>query len=275
MRRYLEIPIIIVLAGLTFALIINNAEGLLVIPRLALSLLFLLYIPGFLIQQTLFPRRAGLDGVERFSLSVGISLAIIPPAALILDALPAGITLPAILAAEAVILTVTLLLYTAKRMLTADDPAVKPAEPKTMSRSGKVLAGGFLLLMLAFAIMALIMISRLQPAYTEFYLLGEQGQAQDYPREVTQGGEIQVRVGVENHEGTATTYRIAAVLDQTVLSQNDGFILQPNQVYIEDMILRIDTPASDASIQLLLFRADETTPYRTLRLWLRVDHAGE
>jgi uncharacterized membrane protein len=275
MRRYLEIPVIIVLAGLTFALIINNAEGLLVIPRLALSLLFLLYIPGFLIQQTLFPRRAGLDGVERFSLSVGISLAIIPPAALILDALPAGITLPAILAAEAVILTVTLLLYTAKRMLTADDPAVKPAEPKTMSRSGKVLAGGFLLLMLAFAIMALIMISRLQPAYTEFYLLGEQGQAQEYPREVMQGGEIQVRVGVENHEGTATTYRIAAVLDQTVLSQNDGFILQPDQVYIEDMILRIDTPASDASIQLLLFRADETTPYRTLRLWLRVDHAGE
>jgi len=56
--------------------------------RLLLGILFVLFIPGYWMVTALFPRDDAIDGIERIALSIGLSIAIVPPIALILDRLP-------------------------------------------------------------------------------------------------------------------------------------------------------------------------------------------
>jgi hypothetical protein len=66
------------------------------ILRLVLGSAFALYLPGSVLIQFLFSKTKELDGLERFALSVGLSLAIIPLIGLLLSYLPWGIRLVSI-----------------------------------------------------------------------------------------------------------------------------------------------------------------------------------
>ena len=57
--------------------------------------IFVLFIPGYVSTEALFPGR-GLDSIERLALSVGLSLALVPLVGLLLNFTPWGITLNAI-----------------------------------------------------------------------------------------------------------------------------------------------------------------------------------
>ena len=87
----------IILLGLILVGLI--AAGVQVLPaplpmlRLLLGLAFVLFVPGYTLQAALFPRQDDLDGPERLALSFGLSIAVIPPIALVLDKLPWGIRL--------------------------------------------------------------------------------------------------------------------------------------------------------------------------------------
>lgn len=54
---------------------------------------FVLFIPGYVTVQALFPSSRDLDDIERFALSIGLSLAITPLIGLLLNYLPWGIRL--------------------------------------------------------------------------------------------------------------------------------------------------------------------------------------
>ena len=56
--------------------------------QIPLSLVFILFIPGYLLQAFLFPYRGDLDGMERVGLSLGISVAVNSILALIIDRSP-------------------------------------------------------------------------------------------------------------------------------------------------------------------------------------------
>lgn len=55
--------------------------------------IFVLFIPGYVTVQALFPRGRDLDEIERVALSIGLSLAITPLIGLLLNYLPWGIRL--------------------------------------------------------------------------------------------------------------------------------------------------------------------------------------
>jgi len=58
---------------------------------------FILFTPGFGLVQLLFASRRELDSIERFALSVGLSLALVPLVGLLLNFSPWGIRLDPIL----------------------------------------------------------------------------------------------------------------------------------------------------------------------------------
>ena len=64
-----------------------------VIFRWILGLVFVLFLPGYATVQALFAGRRELDDIERFALSVGLSLAITPLVGLLLNYTPWGIRL--------------------------------------------------------------------------------------------------------------------------------------------------------------------------------------
>lgn len=65
----------------------------LVALRWVLGSVFVLFIPGYVTVEALFPKSRELDGIERFALSVGLSLALVPLIGLLLNYTPWGIRL--------------------------------------------------------------------------------------------------------------------------------------------------------------------------------------
>ena len=65
-----------------------------------LGLTWVLFVPGYCLMAALFAREEDLDGVARLGVSIGLSVALVPVQALILDRLPWGIRPWPILVAE-------------------------------------------------------------------------------------------------------------------------------------------------------------------------------
>ena len=82
--------------------------------RYALGSLFVLYLPGFALIESLFPRRGDLSPLERLALSIGLSLALVPLVGLLLNYTPWGIRLNPVFASLA-LLTVALAATAAAR----------------------------------------------------------------------------------------------------------------------------------------------------------------
>jgi hypothetical protein len=65
----------------------------LVAVRWVLGSVFVLFLPGYVTIEALFPKARDLDTIERFALSVGLSLALVPLVGLLLNYTPWGIRL--------------------------------------------------------------------------------------------------------------------------------------------------------------------------------------
>ncbi len=68
-----------------------------IVFRWVLGTILVLFLPGYAAIQALFPSGKELDGIERFALSVGLSLAITPLIGLLLNYTPWGIRLDPIM----------------------------------------------------------------------------------------------------------------------------------------------------------------------------------
>jgi len=75
------------------------AEFPFAILRWTLGSVFVLFIPGYVTVEALFPKGRELDSIERFALSVGLSLALVPLVGLLLNYTPWGIRLTPIVIA--------------------------------------------------------------------------------------------------------------------------------------------------------------------------------
>ena len=84
-----------VAASLMTVLVIYTlpSELPLVAVRWVLGSVFVLFLPGYVTVEALFPKGRELDGIERFALSVGLSLALVPLVGLLLNYTPWGIRL--------------------------------------------------------------------------------------------------------------------------------------------------------------------------------------
>jgi len=65
--------------------------------RIILGLPLVLFLPGYSLIASLFPRKDELDGIERIALSFGLSIAIVPLLGLALNYTPFGIRLSPVL----------------------------------------------------------------------------------------------------------------------------------------------------------------------------------
>jgi len=83
---------LIVLTVLSVFLIPSEAVSIAYI-RWIFGFIFILFLPGYCFVEALFPKREELDDIERVALGIGLSLAISPLTALVLNFTPWGIRL--------------------------------------------------------------------------------------------------------------------------------------------------------------------------------------
>ena len=188
------------------ALIVLGAEGrpappALALLRLLLGLAYVLFVPGYALQAALFPRAGDLDGPERLALSFGLSVAVVPLLALVLDRLPWGIRLWPIVAGEGLIIALWAAVAVFRRRRLAEDERpvlVLHVDARGwwagQDRTGRVLYGVLAgaLLLASVSAAAIILSPRPGELFTEFYVLGPEGLAEAYPRQARPGEPLAV-----------------------------------------------------------------------------------
>ncbi len=82
----------------------------------------MLFLPGYSLIATLFPRKDDLDAIERIALSFGLSIAITPLLGLALNYTPFGIRLSPILIVLSVFtVSLTIIAYARRSMIPGED----------------------------------------------------------------------------------------------------------------------------------------------------------
>ena len=284
----------IILLGLILVVMIAlGVEGLpapLPMLRLLLGLGFVLMAPGYTLQAALFPRADDLDGPERLALSFGLSVAVIPPIALVLDQLPWGIRLwPIVISLSLFIVICSAVSVYRRRQLDDEERFVFSVQLDVrgwwadQDRTNRILYGilGLALVTAAIAATAIIVTPKPGDYFTEFYILGPEGLAESYPREAAPGQTLSVTMGIANKEGDDRTYRIELWAvdpresDRRMLVAEDGpIMLGPGNQREWPVSWRMPWVGDDQQVEFLLYVGADDEPYRRLALWLNVKSMG-
>lgn len=294
-----QIPSVLALSaalGMLIALPIENLPLSLAVPlhgvRILLALLFVLFLPGFSLQAALFPKRADLDGAARLAFAIGLSFAVFPLIAFMLDKLPWRLgTYPFLFALALFVLTFTVIANYRGGRLTLHD-AVAPAPPTVgplpsrkpevrgdhrgirllmgpVGRRAYAVLGVAFLLSLAAGLFTLIPRSPEEPL-TEFYLLGPNRRAEDLASGFRLGDPVHVVVGIGNREGLVSEYRVDVRNGTHHLAQIERIRIEAGQTV--ELPISFDPSGTGEEIraEFLLYRNGGSEPYRHLRLWLSV-----
>ena len=92
--------------------------------RVIFTVPVILLIPGYVLIAALFPEKKSIDGIERFALSVGLSIAVVPLIGLVLNYTPFGIRLNPIVI-SLVLFTIIMMIITLYRRARLSDDEVQ------------------------------------------------------------------------------------------------------------------------------------------------------
>lgn len=254
----------------------NEPSLILMGLRLIVGLIFLLFMPGFLLQSVLFWRNRELNALEQIALSMGISAALAGALALLLDVMHWGLQLEAIVSAI-ILLTTLLALIGGLRRRNSEKAFLVISlfvlpwwqEQDNMNR---LLYGVMALALLgaAFFSAAIITLPRPGDSYTSFYLLGSEHLAEAYPQDIVLGETVTVMAGITNQEGHASKYYVKMLHVGKVIGQLEAFTLNDGETLETLLEFTPENTGNDLEIDIILYRDDVPQPYRTLRLWLNV-----
>jgi uncharacterized membrane protein len=265
--------------------------------RIILGLPLVLFLPGYSLIATLFPRKDDLDAIERIALSFGLSIAITPLLGLALNYTPFGIRLTPVLIVLSVF-TVSLVIgaYVRRSMIPEEDRFVvdKPlqgfrgrgAEPHiaaffknikesfkaTDTRLDRILTVILIIsIILAISMLVYVIITPKEgEKFTEFYVLGPNGTASDYPTNLKVEEEGKVIIGIVNHEYANVTYQLEVRLNGEVIDEK-SIVLTHNETWESTFTFKAKKEGENQKLEFLLYKEGIMNEvYRSLHLWVDV-----
>ena len=279
-NHYMDIILVVALTILTAAFVLIKPLNQTFI-RTILGILLVLFIPGYSLIAALFPKWGDLDGIERAALSFGLSIAVTPLIGLALNYTPWGIRLdPILISLTLFTLAMCLIAFLRRRKLPEKERYFVPfgqfvkdirksfqGESKTERILSIVL---IISIILAISTTAYIIVKPKEgEKFTEFYILGPDGKASNYPTNLTTGQNGSVIIGVVNHEYTTTDYLLLVKVNNSTL-QNQTISLTSGQKMEIPFNFTAGT-SGQKKMEFLLYKLpNNDTAYRSLHLWLNV-----
>jgi len=220
----IDIIISILWSFLLIPIILLNIDDTI---RIILGLPFILFIPGYILIFALFPARKtdrSIDIIERIALSFGLSIAVVPLIGLGLNYTPWGIRLePILLSIFIFIIGVgSVAIY---RWINTDPDerfiiSLNISLPKSESRLDQaltvILAASILIAVVS--LVYVIVTPKTGEKFTEFYIIGSGGMADDYPRNLIVGQNATITIGIVNHEYRTINYTVEIwLVNQTII----------------------------------------------------------
>jgi uncharacterized membrane protein len=279
--------LILISAIILLTLIIAGNSGMpepLPTIRVILGIIFVLLVPGYALQSVLFPHHGELDSLLRLAYSFGLSIAVLPPIFLILNTLGLGVRFPGIAVALGILVLICAAIALFRQWRSTDEEKSGIAFSldirgwwASQDRTSRWLYG-ILGLALSSAAVSAILVSREKPGehFTEFYILDAQGLSMDYPREVAAGQPIVFNLGIANHEGERSQYKIVVARSgEQALATAGPISLAAGETWEGSVAFELTQSGSGQQINFLLERVGSPWPYRTLMVWLNVDAPEE
>lgn len=277
---YTDIALIVALTLLTVAFIVIPPLNK-TFMRTILGILMALFIPGYSLIAALYPKWGDLQNIERTVLSFGLSIAVIPLIGLGLNYTPWGIRLDPILISLTIFtMAMCIIAYLRRKDLPEEERffvafsgfirSIKGSFKKE-SKTEKLLSIILILtIILAIATTTYIILKpRESEKFTEFYILGSNGTASDYPTNITAGQNGNLTIWVVNHEQTTTKYKLVVTVSNRTLKTET---ITLNQGQKEEIPFNFTAgSAGQKKMEFFLYKLpDQDTVYRSLHLWLNI-----
>jgi uncharacterized membrane protein len=207
--------------------------------RIIIALPLLLFMPGYMFIAAMFPKRGELSAIERFTLSIGLSIAITVFDGFGLNYTRWGFRPNSITISLSMIIMLLLLITIIQRWRYRSESysfsiwdirsfynILKTKETQTGPEYDPALEK----MLIKTMIIAILIVSAMliyakwtnEPEkFTALYILGVNGKAEDYPTEVRIGERSTILVGIENYEHAPVNYTLLVKLGGITLTQED------------------------------------------------------
>jgi uncharacterized membrane protein len=191
--------------------------------RMVLALPVLLFIPGYCLIAILFPKNDDLGLVERIMLSIGFSIVIVPLIGFGLNFTPWGIRLEPIVVAIILLTWVMVLFAHYQRAVLPREERFRvsfsaiagrirgeflPQGEKGVDRFLSVVLTLVILVAILATVYVIIVPKEGAERFSEFYILGKNQTAADYPDKIIPAENYPMYIGVGNHEYRTVNYTI-------------------------------------------------------------------
>jgi uncharacterized membrane protein len=249
-----------------------------VVLRIVLGLPFVLFFPGYVLLATLFPKREGLGGIERVALSFGMSIALVPLVGFILNYTRWGITLEsALYSIASFIFVVSIIAWVRRKRLPEGERFNIEFQMRLPGWGGgawdKVLSVVLVVAILGALGMLGYVIAKpgVGERFTELYILGVGGKAEDYPQELTIGEEGEVIVGIINREHERVSYHVEVTIDNVKNNEVGPIKLEHDETWEGIVAFTPGKPGEDQKVEFLLYKNGGSEPSaESLHLWIDV-----
>ena len=246
--------------------------------RFILGVPFLLFAPGYALIAALFPRKKQIDTIERIAYSLGFSVATVALIGLVLNYTPWGVRLyPVLISIAFFVLAMSVIAWYRWYRLPETERFQVSWRVTVPWKAEKGIDRTLSITLFAVIIIALgtFLYSILAPGvgekFTEFYILGAEGKAADYPKELTVGKSDSVTVGLINREQTTARYKVMVTLDGEKIGETGEVTLNHDEKWEQVVAFTPQKTGADLKLEFLLFRDGGAEVYqKPLHLWVTV-----
>ena len=281
-RFPLDLFVMFIWTILTLIFVINPFLSETSIP-VVLGIPMFLFIPGYVLLAVLLPGKNELEGIERLALSFSLSIASVPLLGLLLNFTFKTRLLTILL--TLCLFSIIFIFFAAlrQRRVPEDEIFSLPFDlihkiimeefNASKGKSEKILAWILILsIVLAIGMMIFVITTpKIGEKFTEFYILGPNGKAENYPIQLKYGSNVDILVGVVNHEYDRVNYTVKVALDTEILHET-SFYLDHNTTWENYISFAPDKVGNETELEFWLFKDDDfVSPYRDLHLWVNVN----
>lgn len=247
--------------------------------RIILGLPFALFLPGFLLTAVLFPKKDEIDGLTRITISVGLSIIIVPLIGLLLNYLSLGVKLLPMMLSLIFLDTFLLFLSWYRRTnlpeekrfsltLTIDLLKWSNKTKETNIIHAALLITGFLLI---FTSVFILSSPKTDKNFTEFYITGLDDITAGYPKQLQVGENGTVKAVIVNNEHQKTRYRMDILVDGDIFQTISPIDIENQEKQEITVLFNTEELEDLVNVEFLLYRdGQDMKPYRQLRLWVEI-----
>ena len=102
--------------------------------------------------------------------------------------------------------------------------------------------------------------------FTEFYILGMQDKAMNYPERLKIGEDTSLTLGIINQEQTEVSYRVEIRIDGILIEDIGPVTLEANEKREQKITFALDNLGDNQKVEFLLYKQGQSDVYESLHL---------